>query len=68
MLIKIEGAAHYLPAYAGNLDIMISAGLRTVERIALSAANRGSRMMTLLFSGNAAYRRESGEGWGVAKY
>ncbi|RVT43192.1 acetaldehyde dehydrogenase (acetylating) [Sphingobium algorifonticola] len=31
--LEVEGAAHYLPAYAGNLDIMTSAGLRTAERI-----------------------------------
>lgn len=31
--LEIEGAAHYLPAYAGNLDIMTSAALRTAERI-----------------------------------
>jgi acetaldehyde dehydrogenase len=30
----VEGAAHYLPAYAGNLDIMTSAALATAERIA----------------------------------
>ena len=29
-----EGAAHYLPAYAGNLDIMTSAALKTAEKIA----------------------------------
>lgn len=33
--IEVEGAAHYLPAYAGNLDIMTSAALRTAERVAL---------------------------------
>lgn len=33
--IEVEGAAHYLPAYAGNLDIMTSAALRTAEKIAL---------------------------------
>jgi acetaldehyde dehydrogenase len=27
----VEGAAHYLPAYAGNLDIMTSAALKTAE-------------------------------------
>ena len=32
--LEIEGAAHYLPAYAGNLDIMTSAALRTAEKIA----------------------------------
>ena len=32
--LEVEGAAHYLPAYAGNLDIMTSAALRTAERIA----------------------------------
>lgn len=33
IFLEIEGAAHYLPAYAGNLDIMTSAALRTAERI-----------------------------------
>lgn len=32
--LEVEGAAHYLPAYAGNLDIMTSAGLKTAEKIA----------------------------------
>jgi acetaldehyde dehydrogenase len=31
--LEIEGAAHYLPAYAGNLDIMTSAALKTAERL-----------------------------------
>lgn len=34
VLLEVEGAAHYLPAYAGNLDIMTSAALRTAEKIA----------------------------------
>jgi acetaldehyde dehydrogenase len=34
VFVEVEGAAHYLPAYAGNLDIMTSAALRTGERIA----------------------------------
>ncbi len=32
--LEVTGAGHYLPAYAGNLDIMTSAALRTGERIA----------------------------------
>ena len=36
VLLEVEGAAHYLPAYAGNLDIMTSAALATAERIAES--------------------------------
>jgi len=34
VFLQVEGAAHYLPAYAGNLDIMTSAGLQVAERIA----------------------------------
>ena len=33
--LEVEGAAHYLPAYAGNLDIMTSAALKTAEKIAV---------------------------------
>ena len=43
VFLEVEGAAHYLPAYAGNLDIMTSAGLATAERI---AAQRGQETVT----------------------
>ncbi|MCR6628681.1 MAG: acetaldehyde dehydrogenase (acetylating) [Magnetospirillum sp.] len=32
IFLEVEGAAHYLPSYAGNLDIMTSAALATAER------------------------------------
>ena len=34
VFLEVEGAAHYLPAFAGNLDIMTSAALRVGERVA----------------------------------
>lgn len=35
VFLEVEGAAHYLPAYAGNLDIMTSAAMKTAEKIAV---------------------------------
>nr|WP_281277200.1 acetaldehyde dehydrogenase (acetylating) [Luteithermobacter gelatinilyticus] len=35
IFLEVEGAGHYLPPYAGNLDIMTSAGLATAERLAI---------------------------------
>lgn len=33
VFLQVTGAAHYLPAYAGNLDIMTSAALRAAEAL-----------------------------------
>ena len=38
VFLEVEGAAHYLPAYAGNLDIMTSAAMKTAEKIAMRMA------------------------------
>ena len=43
VFLEVEGAAHYLPAYAGNLDIMTSAALRTAERVAESGQPKRER-------------------------
>ncbi|HIG24931.1 MAG TPA: acetaldehyde dehydrogenase (acetylating) [Acidimicrobiia bacterium] len=40
VFLEVEGAAHYLPSYAGNLDIMTSAALRTGEQVV--AARKGA--------------------------
>ena len=38
VFLEVEGAAHYLPDYAGNLDIMTSAAMRMGEQIAARSA------------------------------
>ena len=40
VFLEVEGAAHYLPAYAGNLDIMTSAALATAEKMAAQGMGR----------------------------
>lgn len=40
VLLQVRGAGHYLPEYAGNLDIMTSAALSTGEKLAA-----GSKML-----------------------
>jgi acetaldehyde dehydrogenase len=42
VFLEVEGAAHYLPSYAGNLDIMTSAALRTAERMAAHRSTEGA--------------------------
>ena len=46
VFLEVEGAAHYLPAYAGNLDIMTSAALRAGERAATARHSRARAEVT----------------------
>jgi acetaldehyde dehydrogenase len=41
VFLEVEGAAHYLPAYAGNLDIMTSAALACGEMMARRRRDAG---------------------------
>jgi len=41
IFLEVEGLGDFLPRYAGNLDIMTAAGLRTAELFAEEAAKGG---------------------------
>ncbi|WP_427004868.1 acetaldehyde dehydrogenase (acetylating) [Pseudarthrobacter sp. H2] len=41
VMLEVTGAAHYLPAYAGNLDIMTSAAMAVAERWAENGESEG---------------------------
>jgi acetaldehyde dehydrogenase len=45
IFLEVEGAAHYLPAYAGNLDIMTSAAIRVAEAIARRSKTTAAEAM-----------------------
>lgn len=42
VFLEVEGEAHYLPAYAGNLDIMTSAAAATAERLVQQRQRSGA--------------------------
>ena len=48
VFLEVEGAAHYLPAYAGNLDIMTSAALRVADSLAARTLINGSEATATL--------------------
>jgi len=53
VFLEVEGAGHYLPPYAGNLDIMTSAAIKTAEELARRAAVDGTSVRTTPSQGDA---------------